>query len=59
MNFSSFQTADVLALREHPGDARSEVRTVSERKLVDIDRRIAPLTALRSKLAVPTTTPLA
>lgn len=50
MNFSLEEIAQLLLLREAPGDVRGEVRGMTEQKLRDIDERIRELSRLREEL---------
>lgn len=51
MNFSLREIADLLTLRDSPGDVRAEVRRLTEQKLEDISGRIQELSQLRDELA--------
>ncbi|MFM1892818.1 MAG: hypothetical protein RLZ44_1895 [Pseudomonadota bacterium] len=51
MDFSLAEIADLLMLRERPDDVRSEVRALTERKLAEIEERVAALNALRAELS--------
>ncbi|HHM05476.1 MAG TPA: heavy metal-responsive transcriptional regulator [Gammaproteobacteria bacterium] len=52
MNFSLAEIGTLLALREHPGAARPEVRRVAEKKLGEVVLRLKELEALRDELDV-------
>jgi len=51
MDFSLEEIGQLLALREQPGDVRSDVRRMTETKLAAIEQRIESLTRLRDELA--------
>lgn len=51
MDFSLEEIGELLALREQPGDVRSDVRRMTETKLAAIEQRIDSLTRLRDELA--------
>lgn len=51
LGFSIDEAAELLKLRRTSGMNRERVRTLSQRKVADIDRKIAELKAMRSALA--------
>jgi DNA-binding transcriptional MerR regulator len=51
MDFSLDEIAQLLLLREQPGDVRSDVRSMTETKLAAIGQRIETLSRLRDELA--------
>ena len=51
MDFSLEEIGQLLVLRDQPGDARDDVRRLTETKLAAIEQRIGALERLRDELA--------
>jgi len=54
MNFSLAEIKDLLAMREDPQHARTEVRELTRKKLVEIEEHLQDLTTLRNELTLLT-----
>jgi DNA-binding transcriptional MerR regulator len=52
MNFTLAEIKDLLKMREDPQHARTEVRELSHRKLVEIETHLQDLTILRNELTL-------
>src|SRR5262245_55203900 len=52
LGFSLREIAEILALRVGPGATCDDVRLFKQRKIADIDRRIAELTRMREALTL-------
>ena len=54
LGFTLDEIAELLSLHEHKGD-RANVKTLAEQKLVELDKKLADLTRMRSALSLVTT----
>jgi len=54
MNFSLAEIKDLLQMREDPQNARTEVRALTRKKLVEIEDHLEELTTLHNELALLT-----
>jgi len=52
MNFTLAEIKDLLQMREAPQHARTEVRELTHRKLVEIETHLQDLTTLRNELTL-------
>ncbi len=50
MNFSLAEIKDLLQMREDPQHARDEVRTLTQKKLAEVENHLADLETLRREL---------
>jgi len=52
MNFTLAEIGALLELRENPGEAKADVRDLTQRKLDEINDRLESLQALRNELSL-------